>query len=97
VDAERERDEAARLQMELDGMCNAEELRQARAEVARLRDMLKSSTGHLVLWSQSDPEGTAHFLPQRIAQNEQALAAVRSSSTIVKESPANRQIEEESK
>jgi hypothetical protein len=36
-DAYEARAEAARLQMELDGMCNAEELRQARAEVARLK------------------------------------------------------------
>jgi hypothetical protein len=45
---ERERDEAreeaARLQMELDASCNAEELRQVREENARLREALTRIT-----------------------------------------------------
>jgi hypothetical protein len=42
-------------------------------ENARLRDALKSSTGHLILWEKSDPIGTAHFLPARIKANEDIL------------------------
>lgn len=46
------RAKAARLQMELDASCNAEELRQVREENARLREALEKSKEFVQSWGE---------------------------------------------
>lgn len=60
--------EVARLQMELDGTCNAEELRQVRADNARLREALDPET---ILAAEIVPGGSICD-PQTVADNLRA-------------------------
>lgn len=48
--------------------------RKLERENTKLREALQASTGNLILWEKSDPIGTAHFLPERIAANEHILS-----------------------